>query len=69
MLFPAEKYQHGIIRDWFLVPHDELFDWVKGRHSHTPKWDDAWSYPYLNKALKGFLLGCEFRSIKSTSTT
>lgn len=63
MLFPSSKYRPGTSREWFLVPHDGLFKWVKQRHGHTGKWVDAWSYPYLNKALREFLKAWEVRPV------
>ncbi|MES0199757.1 hypothetical protein [Mesorhizobium sp. M0011] len=37
MLFPSQKYEAGKARDWYLVPHDQFFAWVKNRHGHAPK--------------------------------
>lgn len=55
MLFPDPKSSTGLGREWFLVPHDELYKWVKKRHGHTPKWNDAWSYPTISRDLSRFL--------------
>lgn len=55
MLFPSASYAPDVPRTWFLVPHDDLFAWVKARHAHTPKWADHWSYPSLGRDLRGFL--------------
>jgi len=54
MLFPDPK---GACpgRVWFLIPHDELFTWVKARHGAAPGWSDAWSYPTMSAALRSFL--------------
>src|ERR1700687_1693443 len=35
MLFPDPGMAPMSGRDWFLVPHDTFFDWVKNRHAHT----------------------------------
>lgn len=43
-------------RPWFLVKHDQLFDWVKNRHGAAPGWNDAWSYPRMSKDLRKYLL-------------
>ena len=53
MLFPdpvAEKR-----RDWFLVPHDTLYDWIKRRSGRAPKWDGRWHIPRLSMELPLFL--------------
>jgi len=58
MLFPDPKSElngGSIGREWFLVPHDELYDWIKDRHAHTPKWNNAWSYPGIPRDLSVFL--------------
>jgi len=36
MVFPG-KGEHGA-RDWYLVPHDELFQLLKSKHGHAPMW-------------------------------
>jgi hypothetical protein len=55
MLFPSARYNLGIERQWFLVPHDQLFDWIKAKHGHSPKWQDEWSYPAITNSLGIFL--------------
>jgi hypothetical protein len=54
MLFPDPA---GSIpgRDWFLVPHSDLYHWVKTKHGNAPGWNDAWSYPGLSQALRLYL--------------
>lgn len=43
MLFPdPQGPQPG--RPWFLVEHDEFFQWVKARHGTAQGWTDVWSY-------------------------
>jgi len=54
MLFPDPK---GACpgRAWFLIPHDELFAWVKARHGAAPGWSNAWSYPTMSATLRSLL--------------
>ncbi|HVJ53540.1 MAG TPA: hypothetical protein VM689_13815 [Aliidongia sp.] len=54
MLFPDSK---GEIpgRAWYLVPHDELFNWMKDRHGHAPKWKDIWTDPKISTQLRDYL--------------
>ena len=54
MLFPDPK-SSGLGRRWFLVPHDQFYEWVKSKHGHTPKWSEAWSYPSVSRELGRFL--------------
>jgi hypothetical protein len=35
MLFPCSPWNSKPKRDWFLVPHDELFAVMKQRHGHA----------------------------------
>jgi|GEM_PF-3976197 len=37
MVFPGNGKLGS--RDWYLIPHDELFKIQKLRHGHAPKWD------------------------------
>ena len=53
MLFPDPNGALG--RPWFLVPHDEFFDWVRGRHGEAPRWQNYWSYRALTRGLTAFL--------------
>src|ERR1700737_4434973 len=32
MLFPSTKFSAGVRREWFLVPHDELYKLMKKWH-------------------------------------
>jgi hypothetical protein len=57
MLFPSARYSSAEARDWFLISHDQLFEWVKRRHGHAPKWDQRWSYPNISRDLKALLEG------------
>ena len=63
MLFPSAKFNPDVDRDWFLVPHDDLFTWVKKRHGHTAGWQKApfWSYPSISQKLHEFLEGRKVR--------
>jgi len=54
MIFP-ESVRPTPGRQWYLVPHDVLFDWAKKRHGHTPKWQNAWRWPNLSQELSLFL--------------
>jgi hypothetical protein len=53
MLFPNPKGGAG--REWFLVPHKELYGWFEERHGQTNKWDGKWSAPYVSRDLGVFL--------------
>jgi hypothetical protein len=54
MLFPdPQGPQPG--RPWFLVEHDEFFQWVKARHGTAQGWTDAWSYPRMSADLRQWL--------------
>jgi len=54
MLFPdPQGSKPG--RPWFLVEHDQFFQWVKARHGTTPGWADAWSYPRISADLRQWL--------------
>ena len=55
MLFPSAKYSPELKRDWYFIPHDDLFAWVYDRHGKAPKWNGEWHYPELSKILKEFL--------------
>ena len=55
MLFPDPKSDAAAERKWFLVPHNVFYQWVQARHAHTPKWNEAWSYPGISKDLGEFL--------------
>ena len=55
MLFPSAPYSPSEERNWFFIPHDDLFQWVSGKHSKAPKWDGHWHYPKLPKDLLEFL--------------
>ncbi len=54
MLFPDPAGQVPG-RDWFLIPHDKLFDYVRRRHGQAPRWRDVWSYPLIPNHLGTFL--------------
>ena len=53
MLFPNPQGALG--RPWYLMPHDNFFDWVKSRHCGAPRWQDYWSYRTMPQVLAEFL--------------
>jgi len=53
MLFPDSR--SDCPRKWFLVPHDESYEWAKEKHGHAPKWNEAWRWPYVPRELGRFL--------------
>ena len=61
LLFPSTTFRPLIQRRWYLIPHDELFAWVKNRHGGAPKWNGSWSYPKLGEDLRKFLAIWEIR--------
>src|ERR1700730_11104581 len=52
MLFPGGRSNSETGRNWFLVPHDLFYEWVKAKHGHTPRCSDARNFP---KQLSAFL--------------
>ena len=62
MVFPGQGQRFE--RDWYLVPHDTLFEILKSKHGHAPKWDhpkfgEYWHCPVssdLANILAPFLL-------------
>jgi hypothetical protein len=64
MLFPECTYRSGKRRRWFLIPHDELFDWIEKRSGKTPyfKKHQSWSIGTLGKAHFEFLAKYEIRT-------
>jgi predicted S18 family serine protease len=52
MLFPDPRAASTQGRTWFLIPHGELYRWVKRRH---PTFNDVWSYPVISRAFRSFL--------------
>jgi hypothetical protein len=61
MLFPSASFKSEARRQWYLVPHDDLFAYIKDRHGHAPGWNNAWSYPSIPKHLVEFLSRYEIR--------
>ncbi|SIT52817.1 hypothetical protein BQ8794_10187 [Mesorhizobium prunaredense] len=55
MLFPDQPYKQDIRRDWFLVPHDRLFDLLKSKHGHSAKWRDIWNVRTVSRDQRAFL--------------
>ena len=57
MLFPDPKGAPVLGRKWFLVPHNELYEWMQDKHGHTTTWNEkeAWHDPTISKDLEKFL--------------
>lgn len=55
MLFPSARFDPSCTRRWYLIPHDVLYSYVEDRHGAAPKWNNAWSYPYVPAHLGEFL--------------
>jgi hypothetical protein len=60
MLFPNTTFRADVRRDWYLVPHDELYEMLKKRHGMAPSFSKEWhcrSVPAADrKHLKKFLI-------------
>lgn len=61
MLFPSGPFSTSNKREWFLIPHDDLYNWIESRHNAAPKWDCAWSYSSIPSELRVFLKQWELR--------
>jgi len=56
LLMPSGPFQPDAKRRWYLVPHDELFGHVEGRHGNSaPTWAGEWSYPSMPRHIVEFL--------------
>jgi len=56
MLFPDPKVDFASGREWFLVPHDKLYEWMKSKHGHTRSMEKGeWRETMISKELGGFL--------------
>lgn len=66
MLFPEKKYAADSSREWYLVPHGKLYDLLKNKHGHAPKWNDTWSSATVPKDLRGSLRNYVVRSDKDS---
>jgi hypothetical protein len=42
MLFPSTTFRADVRREWYLVPHDELYEMLKKRHGKTPAFSKEW---------------------------
>jgi hypothetical protein len=42
MLFPSAPFNAADKRDWFLVPHDRLYDLMKKRHERAASFEKEW---------------------------
>lgn len=57
MLFPDRPWAPLSQRSWFMVPHDELYQYLLNRHGEAKGWKKAWSKrdvpntdrPFLNR--------------------
>ncbi len=57
MLFPDPKKAY-FQREWFLVPHKDLYEWMEKEHGHAKcmmKDGGGWHCPYIPKNLLAFL--------------
>jgi hypothetical protein len=43
MLFPSTTFRSDVRRDWYLVPHDELYTMLKRKHGNAPAFRKGWS--------------------------
>ncbi len=43
MLFPSRQFKRDVARDWYLIPHDRLYELVAPRHEHLASWIGRWS--------------------------
>jgi hypothetical protein len=55
MLFPSQPFQAGKARQWYLVPHDMLYQWQHERHGHASSWKGAWSSRSISKQVATLL--------------
>jgi chlorite dismutase len=56
MLFPCSPFKEGSRRDWYLVEHDRLFEYMKSHHGHAKGFAAGkWSQATAPKHLKCFL--------------
>ena len=67
MLFPSGPFQEGVPRQWFLVPHDALYEQVKALHGGASKWSDQWSEGRIGPHLRAFLSDYELRAVLDTA--
>jgi hypothetical protein len=53
MLFPSTKFRPDVRREWFLVPHDELYKLMQRRHQTDKfKSDGEWSCETVPKEVR-----------------
>ena len=57
MLFPSAKFTADARRDWFLVPHDVLYELIEQKHGHAPKFNGEWSCQTVPKEDRKLLAG------------
>jgi len=42
MLFPGTPFRTDVRRDWYLVPHDELYEMLRKKHGKAPAFAKEW---------------------------
>ena len=42
MLFPSTTFQIDPTREWYLVPHDKLYEMLKKKHGEAPAFAKGW---------------------------
>ena len=53
MLFPDKPHAP---REWFLIPHDELYQWMEAKYGHAPYFQKTHQWnTSMTKALRAFL--------------
>jgi len=65
MLFPDGPFDSQLRRQWYLVPHKLLFDWLKEKHGHTDGWNDTWSSKTTTVAQRALLVAYRLGGIAS----
>lgn len=56
MLFPDAPWNHTARREWFLVPHDQLYAFLADQHKHTQSFaEKIWSARQPTKTARVFL--------------
>lgn len=56
MLFPSRPFDPQLAREWFLIPHDELFNYLAQHHGHAPTWAGGkWTIRSPTQHLRNYL--------------
>jgi hypothetical protein len=42
MLFPSTTFRSDVRREWFLVPHDQLYEMLRKKHGKAPAFSKEW---------------------------